>query len=275
MAPPQFAGDGSLTPDLFAVNTMQPAYQPSGIAPAAGGDTRPCRSGEASAAAADREDDRRHAVARRASTGRGTRGHGTRHSPTACSRWRRSARSSTTSAAGSPNFQPHHQPFNYFARYAPGTVRARAPSQGLHRSRRRHRRRQAAGRRVLQAAGQSSTSIPATPTCAAATSTSPTSSPSSRQARSWRSTLDHHHLRRERRLLGPRRAACRRPLGTGDARADDPDRADGRRRDSSTGPPTTRRRSSNSSRAASISSRCPACAPAWAISAPAIELAPN
>jgi phospholipase C len=26
-----------------------------------------------------------------------------------------------TRAAGSPNFQPHHQPFNYFARFAPGT----------------------------------------------------------------------------------------------------------------------------------------------------------
>jgi acid phosphatase len=25
-------------------------------------------------------------------------------------------------AAGSPNFQAHHQPFNYFARYAPGTA---------------------------------------------------------------------------------------------------------------------------------------------------------
>jgi len=25
-------------------------------------------------------------------------------------------------AAGAPNFQPHHQPFNYFSRYAPGTA---------------------------------------------------------------------------------------------------------------------------------------------------------
>jgi phospholipase C len=30
-------------------------------------------------------------------------------------------------AEGSPNFQPHHQPFNYFARYAPGT-----PDRALH-----------------------------------------------------------------------------------------------------------------------------------------------
>jgi len=27
-----------------------------------------------------------------------------------------------TRDAGSPNFQPHHQPFNYFARFAPGTA---------------------------------------------------------------------------------------------------------------------------------------------------------
>jgi phospholipase C len=34
---PKFVSDGSLTPDLFAVNTMQPPYQPSANKPVAGG----------------------------------------------------------------------------------------------------------------------------------------------------------------------------------------------------------------------------------------------
>ena len=32
--------DGDITPDGYAVNTVQPPYQPSGIPPAKGGDTR-------------------------------------------------------------------------------------------------------------------------------------------------------------------------------------------------------------------------------------------
>ena len=36
--PPRFLKDGNLTPDFYAVNTMQPPYQPSGNKPAKGGD---------------------------------------------------------------------------------------------------------------------------------------------------------------------------------------------------------------------------------------------
>lgn len=35
---PKYAGDGNLTPDFYAVNTMQPPYQPSGNDPAKDGD---------------------------------------------------------------------------------------------------------------------------------------------------------------------------------------------------------------------------------------------
>ncbi len=35
---PKFVSDGNLTPDFYAVNTMQPPYQPSANKPAAGGD---------------------------------------------------------------------------------------------------------------------------------------------------------------------------------------------------------------------------------------------
>ena len=35
---PKFVGDGNLTPDFYAVNTMQPPYQPSANPPAQHGD---------------------------------------------------------------------------------------------------------------------------------------------------------------------------------------------------------------------------------------------
>ena len=39
-ASPKFVNDGNLTPDFYAVNTMQPPYQPSANKPAPGGDPR-------------------------------------------------------------------------------------------------------------------------------------------------------------------------------------------------------------------------------------------
>lgn len=111
--------DGRATPDGYLVNTSQPPYQPSGIAPAPGhldyadpakhpapaqtaktiGDTLSAKSvswvwyaGGWNAALAD---GRREAAAKRTVIyAKGT---------------------------DSPIFQAHHQPFNYFARFAPGT----------------------------------------------------------------------------------------------------------------------------------------------------------
>jgi acid phosphatase len=119
------AGGGQVTPDGFSVNTSQPSYQPSGIPPAAGGSL-------------DFADPK------------GATGHGEPVPP-------QTARTigDTLSAKGvswvwyaggwnealadgrqpadvkrkviytregnSPMFQPHHQPFNYYTRFAPGT----------------------------------------------------------------------------------------------------------------------------------------------------------
>ncbi|HSS28143.1 MAG TPA: acid phosphatase, partial [Usitatibacter sp.] len=113
--------DGQVTPDGYAVNTSQPPYEPSGIPPAPGGnpdfadaskhvvppqtqktigDTLSAKGitwawfgGAWNQALADGRrpaDEKRHVIYSR--------------------------------AAGSPNFQPHHQPFNYFAAFAPGTA---------------------------------------------------------------------------------------------------------------------------------------------------------
>ena len=49
---PKFVNDGQITPDFYAVNTMQPPYQPSNNKPAPGGDPRLRRSECAEHAAA-------------------------------------------------------------------------------------------------------------------------------------------------------------------------------------------------------------------------------
>ncbi len=61
--PPKFVRDGQITPDFFAVNTMQPPYQPSANKPADNGDPALCRSGEPDdPAAADPEEHRRSVI---------------------------------------------------------------------------------------------------------------------------------------------------------------------------------------------------------------------
>jgi acid phosphatase len=113
--------DGQVTPDGYVVNTSQPPYQPSGTPPAdaAGldfanvarfpvppqtaktiGDTLSAKNVSwtwyAGAWNAALRDGRRVATEKRSII--------------------------YTRDAGSPNFQPHHQPFNYFARFAPGSA---------------------------------------------------------------------------------------------------------------------------------------------------------
>ncbi len=116
---PRFRRDGDLTPKdehgmSYAVNTMQPAFQPSGELAAASGDPRygnpaaahtlPAQRG---ATIADRLDARGISWAWYAGA------------------WQ--AASAGTPAArdviykGEARFQPHHQPFNYYASFDPAT----------------------------------------------------------------------------------------------------------------------------------------------------------
>ncbi len=121
---------GQVTPDGHSVNTSQPPYQPSGIVPAVGGP-------------------RTHADPKGGKIGSISLGEpvppqtaktvGDTLSAKAVSwawysgGWNAAVVDGMQSpemarhviyerAAGSPNFQPHHQPFNYFARFAPGTA---------------------------------------------------------------------------------------------------------------------------------------------------------
>ena len=107
--PPAFVKDGNLTPDFYAVNTMQPPYQPSGNRPPAGGD--PALADPANRTTLPPQTDQTIGdllVGQRYQLGLVLRS-------VAGSTLRQERRPS-------PNFQYHHQPFNYFASMAPGTA---------------------------------------------------------------------------------------------------------------------------------------------------------
>jgi len=118
--PPQFR-DGEFSPDGYAINTAQPPYQPSGVRPAATGDLRFA-------------DPARHPLHPQSlrTVGDTLSARGVSWAWYAGA-WQRaladgmqppSANRSViyTRVQGTLNFQPHHHPFNYFLRFAPGTA---------------------------------------------------------------------------------------------------------------------------------------------------------
>jgi phospholipase C len=118
-----YSGGGvQVTPDGYSVNTSQPPYQPSGVPPADGGSL-------------DLADPKGDGMARRRCRRRRRRRSATRcrrrvllgvvrrrMEPRAAGRppaGRRQAHAIYVREGDSPMFQPHHQPFNYYARFAP------------------------------------------------------------------------------------------------------------------------------------------------------------
>ena len=109
---PKFVADGNLTPDFYAVNTMQPPYQPSANAPAPDGDPALADPSnpttlppQAEPTIGDLLSLRRVSWAWYAGAWQYVLDHGN-HLPV-------------------PNFQYHHQPYNYFLNFAPGTAARR------------------------------------------------------------------------------------------------------------------------------------------------------
>ena len=116
--------DGAVSPDGYVVNTSQPPYQPSGVPPAAGGNM-------------DLADAHPEKVAppvppQTAKTIGDTLTAGGISWAWYAGGWNEAVADGRrppdakrtviyTREGASPNFQPHHQPFNYFARFAPGT----------------------------------------------------------------------------------------------------------------------------------------------------------
>ncbi len=108
-APPKFVRDGLFTPDGYAVNTMAPPYQPSFVAPAPDGDRR----------LADPANLRVMPPQTYATIGDRLSAKGVDWAWYSGA-WQYALQHRDTGA--SPDFQYHHQPFNYFANYAPGTA---------------------------------------------------------------------------------------------------------------------------------------------------------
>ena len=105
---PKFVEDGDITPDFYAVNTMQPPYQPSKNKPAKDGD----------AAYADPNAPTTLPPQHEKTIGDLLSAEGVSWA------WYAGAWQATLDGKNKtpvPNFQFHHQPFNYFASFAPGT----------------------------------------------------------------------------------------------------------------------------------------------------------
>ncbi len=113
--------DGQVTPDGYAVNTTQPPYQPSGTAPAPGGNLEladPAKNPLPPQSAKTIGDTL-------SAKGVSWAWYSGAWSQALADGRRPAADKRTiiyTREGGSPNFQPHHQPFNYFARFAPGSA---------------------------------------------------------------------------------------------------------------------------------------------------------
>ncbi|MGI9400543.1 MAG: acid phosphatase [Rhizobiaceae bacterium] len=110
--PPIWKKDGSISPDGHVVNTVQPPYQPSGIPPGKDGDPRFADVSHhplpplTMPTIGDRLTDK------------GVDWAWYAQGWDAANAWRGVIYNSN----GAVNFQPHHQPYNYFANYAPGTA---------------------------------------------------------------------------------------------------------------------------------------------------------
>jgi acid phosphatase len=106
--PPKFERDGLYTPDGYAVNTVAPPFQPSNVRPAQGGDSN----------YADPSNPRVLPAQRYATIGDRLSDRGIDWAWYSGA-WQYALDHRDTGAV--PDFQYHHQPFNYFANYAPGT----------------------------------------------------------------------------------------------------------------------------------------------------------
>jgi len=106
--PPVWANAGTLTPDFYAVNTMQPPYQPSNNKPAPGGNPAYANPRIPTTLPPQKQPTIGEALTAKGISWAWYAGA-----------WKLALEGKN--AFPIPNFVTHHQPFNYFAAYAPGT----------------------------------------------------------------------------------------------------------------------------------------------------------
>jgi acid phosphatase len=106
--PPNFVRDGNITPDFYAVNTMQPPYQPSLNAPPPGGDKALADPSLPSTLPPQTQQTIGDLLSAKGVTWAWYGGA-----------WQASLDGPMKRPV--PNFQTHHAPFNYYASMAPGT----------------------------------------------------------------------------------------------------------------------------------------------------------
>jgi phospholipase C len=106
---PKFVNDGNLSPDFYAVNTMQPPYQPSANKAAPEGDPAYADPAKPTTLPPQTEKTIGDLLTAKGVTWAWYAGA-----------WQ--AVLDGKNAVPVPNFQYHHQPFNYFANLAPGTA---------------------------------------------------------------------------------------------------------------------------------------------------------
>ena len=120
ITPRNYLGDGK----FYAVNTMQPSYQPSGNAPAASDSSyryadpnnKTTLPPQSAATIGDLLDEKHVSWAWYSGSWNAALADGSRAADK-----QRSVIYVPTTPGGNPDFQPHHQPFNYYANFDPQT----------------------------------------------------------------------------------------------------------------------------------------------------------
>jgi phospholipase C len=105
---PKFVKNGQISPDFYAVNTMQPPYQPSNNKPAEGGDARYADPKAPTTLPPQHDVTIGDLLSLKGVSWAWYAGA-----------WQAALDGNRSKPV--PNFQFHHQAFNYFAQYAPGT----------------------------------------------------------------------------------------------------------------------------------------------------------
>ena len=120
------SGGGQVAPDGLSVNTTQPPYQPSGVPPAEGGPLALANPQGATGLGQPAPPQTAKTIGDTLSArgidwawyaGGWNQASADGQQPPSVKR-----KIIYTREDGSPMFQPHHQPFNYYARFAPGTA---------------------------------------------------------------------------------------------------------------------------------------------------------